>query len=654
MAGQQATGKLKVFISYSRADEAFADELRLGLEDKGYTIEIDKHSIRQGEEWKARLRQLIAACDTVVFVLSPDSARSETCRWEVDEAHRQAKRIVPVLHRGLQEAPRGKRPDGSPWPEGPAKAPERLTLINYPRFDEGRSFMTGLRGLVQALEDDLDWIDAHSRLATRARDWDKDGRPANRLMSGSDIAAAKKLVETRKPTAPEMLPVQHDFIQASVAHEAAQASARERDLEERRRLAEEALAQSRRAERRTRLGLAVALALMLLATGLGGMAWWQRGESLVNAERAVTAQKEAEKQRVEAVAEKKRADELRRQSEQQRTLAEQRREVLDEVMASAMNTVFQVKDKKDKDAAGKLREETAVEDASADAWVKRILVQVEQRLGQDDPTVATAATNLAVIYQRQGNTKEAISLYQRSLTIWEKNWGPEHPRVAAVLASLAAVYQQDGNYGAAEPLYKRSLSIGEKIFGPDHPEIGVTQNNLAVLYANSGRYEEAIPLLKRSLALREKALGPDHPDVGVSINNLAGLYRNQGRYAEAEPLYKRTVSIVEKVLGPDHPSVATSLNNLAELYQDQGRHAEAEPLYQRSLVISEKALGPEHPDVGMSLNNLAGLYESQGRYAEAEPLYKRAVSIFEKALGPDDPSVKRIRDREQRNSRSKQ
>jgi hypothetical protein len=62
---------------------------------------------------------------------------------------------------------------------------------------------------VQALEVDLPWIDAHSRLATRARDWEEGGRATNRLMSGEDIVAAKRLVETRKSSAPEMLPLGH-------------------------------------------------------------------------------------------------------------------------------------------------------------------------------------------------------------------------------------------------------------------------------------------------------------------------------------------------------------------------------------------------------------------------------------------------------------
>jgi hypothetical protein len=185
---------------------------------------------------------------------------------------RTSKRIVPVLHRGLSEPPRGTQADGSPWPPGPGKAPERLSLLNYPRFDEGRSFMAGLRGLVQALEEDLDWIEKHSRLATRARDWDNGGRSANRLMSGPDIVEAKRLLETRKDSAPAMLSVQLDFIQSSERHEAAQSSQRERDLEERRRLAEEALARSRKVERRTRRGLVVALALMLFTAGVGGYA----------------------------------------------------------------------------------------------------------------------------------------------------------------------------------------------------------------------------------------------------------------------------------------------------------------------------------------------------------------------------------------------
>ena len=130
------TGKLKVFISYSRADIGFADELDAGLQVMGFATSLDRHSIVEGEDWKKRLGGLIADADTVVFVISPDSAGSPVCQWEIDEAVRLSKRILPVLWR----------------PTGTIPVPEKLAALNYVRFDEARSFMAGLKALTRALE----------------------------------------------------------------------------------------------------------------------------------------------------------------------------------------------------------------------------------------------------------------------------------------------------------------------------------------------------------------------------------------------------------------------------------------------------------------------------------------------------------------------
>ena len=84
-------GKLRVFISYSREDLDFADQLAAALDSSGFECFIDREGISGGEAWKRRLGDLISEADTVVFVLSPDSARSETCNWEVEEAARLSK-----------------------------------------------------------------------------------------------------------------------------------------------------------------------------------------------------------------------------------------------------------------------------------------------------------------------------------------------------------------------------------------------------------------------------------------------------------------------------------------------------------------------------------------------------------------------------------
>jgi hypothetical protein len=274
---------LNVFISYSRPDMGFVDELVTGLQFAGAVVTIDRHSIREGEDWKARLSGLIAAADTVVFVLSPDSAKSSICGWEVSEAVTLGKRILPILWRPLNGVP----------------PPAKLTDINYVRFDEGRSFMTGLIALINALGTNLEWLRDHTQLLSRAIDWERGGRSENRLMSGEDIAQAKTLIANRPRNGPDITPLQLDFIRASEAAEIARNDAIRGQIEERSRLLKEAeAAAAQRAEalseaetalkltaqlrRRQNLGAAFAIVIMS-AVGL-----WAYG--VIGAQRAVKAE----------------------------------------------------------------------------------------------------------------------------------------------------------------------------------------------------------------------------------------------------------------------------------------------------------------------------------------------------------------------------
>ncbi len=77
--------RLKVFVSYSRADALFVDELVAGLEyDGGVETLIDRQSIQEGEAWKARIGALIKEADSMVLVLSPAWLNSPICNWEIE------------------------------------------------------------------------------------------------------------------------------------------------------------------------------------------------------------------------------------------------------------------------------------------------------------------------------------------------------------------------------------------------------------------------------------------------------------------------------------------------------------------------------------------------------------------------------------------
>ena len=53
----------------------------------------------------------------------------------------------------------------------PHGLPEYLTKPNWIFFNEADGFDTALEDVIEALETDLDWRDAHTRLTVRTEEW---------------------------------------------------------------------------------------------------------------------------------------------------------------------------------------------------------------------------------------------------------------------------------------------------------------------------------------------------------------------------------------------------------------------------------------------------------------------------------------------------
>ncbi len=271
---------LRVFVSYSRDDLAFADQLVAALEPCGFDPTIDRHDITGGEDWERRLGALIRDADTVVFVLSPSSVISARCKWEVEQAQALGKRILPIVCRPFDEA-----------------APEQLQALNYIFFCEeprvpGSGFGSGLARLVTALNTDHDWIARHTRILQRATEWDTGGRKREQLLWGGEIAAAKDWIVARKATAPAIVPLQLEYVRESEAEEERRKSSERQQLEQIRKAQQEravALKASElaQAERETALlgaqkaqrawlwtlGIASVVGLGLAAGA--GVGWWR-------------------------------------------------------------------------------------------------------------------------------------------------------------------------------------------------------------------------------------------------------------------------------------------------------------------------------------------------------------------------------------------
>ena len=274
---QSPAERLKVFISYARADgAALAEDLVTGLDLAGFEPFLDRHDIAAAEDWEARLGALIQSADTVVFIISPAAVKSERCAWEVEHAAKLGKRLIPIQLISIQ---------GQPVPE--ADVPERLRRLNYIFFHEGQSSLKPLTELATALRQDVEWIREHTRLSEIAARWEArrsraGGEADDLLLRGDDLTDARAWAARRKENSPEITALQRSYLAASEAYAASLAEAERKRLEERERLIAEteAAQQARRRFQRRMFGvLAGFAALVVLGTGAG--CWsvftsWQR------------------------------------------------------------------------------------------------------------------------------------------------------------------------------------------------------------------------------------------------------------------------------------------------------------------------------------------------------------------------------------------
>jgi hypothetical protein len=236
-----------VFISYSRKDVTFADRLESALKLRGFEPLIDRSEIYAFEEWWKRIEALIVRADTVVFVLSPDSVNSDVALKEVSFAASLNKRFAPIVWRQVEHK----------------AVPEALSKLNFEFFDDDAQFEANANRLAEALNTDISWIRQHTEFGEQARRWALAKESAGLFLRSPVLDQAERWIASRPRGAPEPTEETQAFIRRS----------------------------RQTATRRRNILTGSLAAGLVLAIGLAGLAYWQRGIAVE--QRGIAQQNEA-------------------------------------------------------------------------------------------------------------------------------------------------------------------------------------------------------------------------------------------------------------------------------------------------------------------------------------------------------------------------
>lgn len=199
------TKQANVFISYSRRNKEFVQELHGALEATGREIWVDWENIPVAVDWWKEIQLGIELADTFVFILSPESVASKVCGQEIEEALLHNKRLVPVVCQDVQ----------------PDQVHPELAKLNWIFLRPQDDFQTGFKGLLEALDQDLDYVRTHTRILVRALEWDRNDRDSSYLLRGADLERANHYLAQGKDQEPRPTALHHQYVIASAEVEAA-------------------------------------------------------------------------------------------------------------------------------------------------------------------------------------------------------------------------------------------------------------------------------------------------------------------------------------------------------------------------------------------------------------------------------------------------
>jgi WD40 repeat protein len=187
-----------IFISYSRQDATFVEQLRDALRSRGRSVWLDTSNIAPTSVWRQDIISAIDAASAVLFVISPSWLASEVSQRELNYAIEMHKKLVPVLYRDVDHR----------------LVNAALAEINWVLARSGDNPEIALRNILFAVDTDLQYWKQGGDLNVKAAQWNERKRQPAYTLRGEALRRAEKWLAEGASKKPAPSPLQVEYITA--------------------------------------------------------------------------------------------------------------------------------------------------------------------------------------------------------------------------------------------------------------------------------------------------------------------------------------------------------------------------------------------------------------------------------------------------------
>jgi tetratricopeptide (TPR) repeat protein len=213
-----------------------------------------------------------------------------------------------------------------------------------------------------------------------------------------------------------------------------------------------------------------------------------------------------------------------------------------------------------------------------------------------DPTSEEAVTNLAYLYNEEGDSKKAADVLSQV---------PEGQRSSKIYAALGSTYEQQKEYKKAIEAFRKAVAMDKENLDAMR---GLAQN-----LANDNQTDAALEEYKR--------IQDADPQDATAAIRLAEIYRRMGKLDLAMENLKKANALVQDSLEIPY--------NEALILEAQGKYDEAAAILQKLVAapLAADARAGEKSNRALFLERLANLYREEGRPLLAMETFRKIIDL---------------------------
>jgi len=226
---------------------------------------------------------------------------------------------------------------------------------------------------------------------------------------------------------------------------------------------------------------------------------------------------------------------------------------------------------------------------------------------QNKRAESIANSQIAYIFQMQGNLEQALTIYQQQV-LPEFEALADKQQIAVTLLRIADIFQLRGDSAQALQKTQQALSLFEAM--GDKLSATLTQGRIADIMHKRGELGQALQIYQQILSVFAD-LG-NKSNYAVTKVKIADILSDTGELEQALQIYQHEALPALEALG-DKYLCASTIERMAVILQMRGELTEALNLYQQKVLPIYAELGNKH-GVLICQYNIAMLLEKVDRH----------------------------------------